>query len=249
MELSLSNKTVFISGSSSGIGYSIAESFIREGAKVFLNGRSLPKLIEASKNLNCEYIHADVSTIEGAKKVSQFFTDKGLSIDILICNAGSGASVPPGEESFDEWEKVFKNNFYVCTNLIEATKSLLQNDKSVILAISSICGQASLGAPLTYSASKAALNSYIKGTARVFGQKGIRVNAIAPGNILFKGSVWEKKLEKNFKIVSEMLEKEVSLKRLGQPEEVANLACFLCSEKSSFLTSQIIVLDGGQLRS
>ncbi len=106
-----------------------------------------------------------------------------------------------------------------------------------------------LGAPITYSVAKAALNSYVKSISKPLAKQGIRINAVAPGNIFFEGSVWEKKLDKNPDYVRKMLEEQVALHRFGRPEEIADFVTFLTSSRCTFATGEIFVIDGGQLRS
>jgi 3-oxoacyl-[acyl-carrier protein] reductase len=117
-----------------------------------------------------------------------------------------------------------------------------------IVCVSSICGLAALGAPVTYSAAKAALNATVRGLARPLAQKGIRINAVAPGNILFEGGTWARKLAENKAGVEDMLAREVPLRRLGKPDEIADVVGFLASPRAAFITGTVIVADGGQLR-
>jgi 3-oxoacyl-[acyl-carrier protein] reductase len=117
-----------------------------------------------------------------------------------------------------------------------------------VLCISSICGVQALGCPLGYAAAKAALNSFVQNAARPLAKHGIRVNALAPGNIIFPGSVWEEKSKHSPQAVAEMLQREVALNRLGQAEEVADFAAFLVSPRANFATGAVFVLDGGQIR-
>ena len=105
------------------------------------------------------------------------------------------------------------------------------------------------GAPVTYSVAKASLNAYVRNISKPLGKLSVRINAVAPGNILFNGSVWDKKLQENETLVKEMLKREVSMERLGKPEEIVNFVIFLSSPLSSFATGQIYVVDGGQVRS
>jgi 3-oxoacyl-[acyl-carrier protein] reductase len=119
---------------------------------------------------------------------------------------------------------------------------------SAIICISSICGLAALGAPVTYSAAKAALNATVKGLARPLAKEGIRINAVAPGNILFPGGTWDRKLQEDKDGVEAMLTREVALGRLGTPGEIAGLVTFLASPRAGFITGAIYVADGGQLR-
>lgn len=170
-------------------------------------------------------------------------------IDILVCSVGSGRSVPPGQENPAEWRRVLDINLASATNMVEAATDSLARYRGSIVCISSICGIETLGAPVTYSAAKAALNTYVRGIARPLGQYGIRINAIAPGNLIFEGSVWEKKLVENAAAVDEMLQCEVALRRLGKPEEIADFAVFLASPRAAFATGAVFVVDGGQARS
>src|SRR5690606_19972121 len=104
------------------------------------------------------------------------------------------------------------------------------------------------GAPVTYSAAKSALNAFVAGISRPLGAKGIRINAVAPGNIVFDGSVWQRKLREDAAAVEAMLVRDVPLRRLGTPEDVAELVLYLSSPRASFATGQIWTLDGGQVR-
>ena len=119
----------------------------------------------------------------------------------------------------------------------------------MVVCISSICGSEVIeDAPITYSVSKAALNAYVKVVSRSLGLDGIRINAIALGNIFFKGSLWERKLLEDKLGVENMLMKNVPMLRLGKAEEVANLVAYLVSSNAEFATGSIWTLDGGQTR-
>jgi 3-oxoacyl-[acyl-carrier protein] reductase len=172
-------------------------------------------------------------------------------VDILVCNAGSGASVPPGQETAAEWRRVFDLNLFAATNVIEAARPVMSRGSGdrAIVCVSSICGLAALGAPVTYSAAKAALNATVRGLARPLALEGIRVNAVAPGNIVFDGGTWARRIADNKAAVDEMLSREVSLRRMGKPEEIADVVAFLASPRAAFVTGTVIVADGGQLRS
>ena len=133
--------------------------------------------------------------------------------------------------------------------MVEAARASLARSNGSIVCVSSICGDEVIeGAPVTYSAAKAALNAYVRGIARPLGREGIRINAVAPGNILFDGSVWAEKLGDNPDGVQRMLDAETSLARLGTPDEVANTVLFVASASTAFATGSVWTLDGGQRR-
>lgn len=246
-------KSVLVTGSSKGIGRAIAEAFLAEGAEVAFNGRDddyLREVVAGQTLGKAIAVRGDVGKPDQARNVVDNVLAEFGKIDILICNVGSGRSVAPGTETHEEWIRVFETNLWTATNMVSACKSSLKATSGSIVCISSICGQEFVpGAPLTYSAAKSALNSYVRGISRPLGKMGIRINAIAPGNILFEGSVWQKKLYEDSDSVSRILCNEVSLGRLGSPLHVANLALWLSSSAASFCTGAILVADGGQVRS
>ena len=242
------NKIVFVTGSTRGIGLHIAKKFSLNGAKVFLNGRDQKFFKSAIEFIpDAQIIKGDLTNPATLKKVTDELKERVKNIDILVCNLGSGSSVKPGDENNDEWKRMFELNFFSAVNTIDHLKSQLIKRSGSILCISSICGNKVIdGAPLTYSCSKAALNAYVKCSANLFGEKGIRINAIAPGNILFEGSSWDKKIKQNKKLTDNILKNKVPLSRFGNPEEIADLACFLSSPKAAFVTGSIWDIDGGQ---
>ena len=250
MNLNLFEKTVIVTGSSRGIGKSIAKTLISEGCNVVINGRKNSDLKKAQNEIgnNVKTFAGDVSDPKICKSLVKFTVKTFGKLDFLVCNVGSGKSISPGKETQKEWQKMLEINLQSATNIIEASKIELSKTKGSILCISSIAGMNVLGAPIPYSVSKSALNTYVKCSARPLGEKNIRINAIAPGNIMFEGSVWEKKKKKNPSLVKKLLKNEVSLHRFGTPTDIANLAAFLSSPKSSFITGSIYVVDGGQIK-
>ena len=251
MDLRLKNKKVFISGSSRGIGLCIARKFIEEGANVVINARNKDELSIAASSLeNCNGVAGDVSTPNDALLTITKAAEILGGIDIIVCNAGSGSSVPPGQESYDEWQRVFAINFFTATNLIEASLNFLEKSHGCVVCVSSICGNETIpGAPVTYSVAKSALNTYVKSMSAPLASKGIRINSVAPGNISFDGSVWSKKMAQDPLAVKEMLKNNVPLKKFGSPDDVAHMVVWLSSDLSNFVTGTIVTTDGGQTRS
>lgn len=253
VQLQLQGKSVLVTGSSKGIGRAIAEAFLAEGAAVAFNGRKADELacvVAAQTRGKAIAIGGDVSMPDQACGVVERVLAAFGKLDVLVCNVGSGRSVPPGAENHEEWLRVFELNLWSATNMVEACRHALAASRGAIVCISSVCGQELVpGAPLTYSAAKAALNAYVRGIARPLGKDGVRINAIAPGNILFEGSVWQRKINENSELVEQMLGRDVALAKLGTPQDVTNLALWLASPLASFCTGSIFVVDGGQVRS
>jgi len=250
MNLNLKNKRALVTGSSHGIGLEIARCLTREGCLVAINGRSKQKLFGVSKLISRSFpIQGDVTNHKIAKKIVNKAVKNLGGIDILICNVGSGKSEKAGRESYSEWDRIFKKNFWSVVNIVRESQKFLIKSKGNIVCISSICGLEVIpGAPVTYSAAKSALNTYIKCMSHFFGKYGVRVNGIAPGNILFKNSIWEKKLKKQKNKTIKFLNENVPLKKFGSTHDVGDLVTYLVSEKSKFITGSIFTIDGGQTR-
>ena len=248
MGFDLAGRSALVTGSSRGLGRGIAEGLVAEGCRVAINGRDRKAVATVSSALhNSVSVPGDVSTSDGAAAVVADTIQALGSLDVLVCNVGGGRSVPPGEETLDEWQRVFALNLLSTTNMVQAARAALTASGGSIVCISSICGLETVrGAPVTYSAAKSALHAYVRGIAWPLGEEGVRINAIAVGNMLFDGSVWSELLANESETVTTMLKSKVRLGRLGVPAEVANLVAFLASDRSGFATGAIWTLDGGQ---
>ena len=188
----------------------------------------------------------DVSDLKQLYKINKQIK----KIDVLICNVGNGKSARPGKENLKDWKKSFKENFFSTINTIKSFEKKLIKSKGIIICISSICGLEFIkGAPITYSVSKSALNTFVRHYSKIIGPKGVKINAIAPGNILFEGSNWEKKLKKEKKILKKMISDEVSLNKFGSTKDINDIVNYLIDSNSNFANGSIFVLDGGQIRS
>lgn len=141
MQLDLTDKVALVTGSSKGIGWAIAQTLHEEGCHVALNGRNKADLTAATNQLDDSIgVLGDVTKpVEAQRIIAKVLRAFGR-LDILVCNVGSGRSVPPGNETADEWQRVFALNLWSTTNIVEAARDALAANNGVVVCISSICG-------------------------------------------------------------------------------------------------------------
>ncbi|MFA6939833.1 MAG: SDR family oxidoreductase [Clostridiaceae bacterium] len=244
--MELEGKIALITGSSRGIGRSIALGLAKEGASVIVNySKDMENSLITERKIiegggYCKSIKADVSSYIEAKSLIESIINKFGRIDILVNNAGVskvGLFIDTTEEDFDNILNTnLKGMYNTCHNSL---KYMLERKSGSIINISSIWGEAGASCEVLYSASKGGVNSFTRSLAKEIAGMGIRVNAIAPGVIDTSMNSFLNKDEK------QALIDEIPMGRFGETSDVSDLAVFLASEKSKYITGQIIKVDGG----
>ncbi|HEY0927045.1 SDR family oxidoreductase [Brevundimonas sp.] len=251
MELfDLTGKVAVITGSSKGIGKAIAERMAEHGAKVVISSRKAGPCDEVARALNEKHgegtaiaIPANIASKEELQRLVDETNATFGKIDILVCNAASNPYAGPmGGISDEQFEKIFHNNVLANHWLIQmVSPQMLERKDGAILVISSVGGlrgNALIGA---YNVSKAADMQLVRNLAVEFGSSNVRVNCIAPGLIQtdFARYLWE-----NEEVLKVTVEPN-PMKRIGQPDEIAGTAVYLCSKAAAYVTGQTLVVDGG----
>ena len=242
----LENKVAIITGGSRGIGYATVQAFLREGATVILAASSPASAQKAVDKLRLEFPEAtiggigpDLSNYEEVKAVFDQVIETYGKVNILVNNAGMADSTPFAKYTEDTFDKVIDLNVRAMYHTTRAIiDHMIERGNGVVLNTSSMVGQHGQPAGIAYPTSKFAVNGFTRSLARELGPKGIRVNAVAPG-------ITETDMMKAVpKAVIDPLIAEIPLRRLGQPEDIANAFVFLASDEASYITGNILSVDG-----
>jgi len=238
----LNDKICIITGGGRGIGKATVEKFIGEGGVVIIADfdESTGKSTADSLGDQCTFIKTDVSNSDSVKSlIKRVKADYG-SIDVIVNNAGILKDQTLEKMEEDQFDKVIQVNMrgvYLCTKF--AAEVMREQGSGVILNASSVVARFGNFGQTNYVAAKAGLEGMTKVWARELGKHGIRVNAVAPGFIQTEMTAGMPE-----KIITMMGDK-VPLKRWGQPEDVANLYCFLATDEASYISGAVLHIDGG----
>ena len=242
----LTGKTALIIGASRGIGKAIAELFADNGCHIaftYQHAESQAKeLLQElqSKGVKTIYIQSDASQYDAAHQVVQQVIDSLGKIDILVCNAGVTRDTLLMRMNEQQWDEVIDNNLKSVFNYCHAvTPHMMRQRSGCIIAMSSIVGIDGNPGQVNYSASKAAINGFIKSLAKELGARNIRANAIAPG---FIDTDMTQALPQSTR---DAIVQTIPLRRCGQAQDVAQVALFLASDMASYITGEVIQVDGG----
>jgi 3-oxoacyl-[acyl-carrier protein] reductase len=241
----LDGKVCLITGTSRGIGAQTAQRFAEEGAIVYANAVQEGCIDERSRQWEADYgttvvpVYFDVTDEKAAKQVIMKIRKEQGRLDVLVNNAGVMRDALIGMISHTLMEEVFSINVFATMNMLQLANRLMSVQKSgSIINLSSIVGVEGSAGQLVYSASKGAVIAMTKAAAKEMAPNNIRVNAVAPGNIntdMYR-SIGEERMKEQLQ--------HIKMGRLGTPEDVANAIVFLASDLSTYVTGQILGVDG-----
>ena len=241
----LNGKVAVVTGASRGIGRQIAISMAKEGAVVIVNyNGSAAKAEEVVKEIEAaggkaEAVQCNVSDFESCGRMMADVVSRYGRLDILVNNAGVSESTPFTEYTEETYDRVMDLNVKgIFTATRAASECMIAKGSGVILSTSSMVSISGQASGLAYPTSKFAVNGLTVSLARELGPRGIRVNAVAPG-------ITETDMMKAVpKEVMDPLVRQIPLRRLGKPEDIANAFVFLASEEASYITGVVLSVDG-----
>lgn len=242
----LKDKVAVVTGGSRGIGFATVEAFVKEGAKVVLCASRQETADKAIEQLKADYpdavaegIWPKLSKFEDVKNAFDQVVEKYGRIDILVNNAGMSESTPFAkytEETFDKVMDLNVKSVYNCSRA--ASEHMKEQGGGVILNTSSMVSIYGQPAGMAYPTSKFAVNGMTLSLARELGPSGIRVNAVAPG------ITYTDMMKAVPKEVIDPMIAQIPLRRIGQPEDIANAFVFLASDMASYITGVVLSVDG-----
>ena len=249
MDQLLQQKTAIVTGGNAGIGKAIAQKFVEQGAKVAILGTNSEKgeqvvqeIRAATQTDRVSFYQVDVALTEPVIQcVKKILEDFG-HVDILVNNAGITRDQLLMKMTEEDWDRVIDVNVKSCYNLCHAlVRPMMKARKGKIINMSSVVGLTGNAGQVNYAASKAAIIGFTKALAKELASRGICVNCIAPG---FIKTLMTEILNEAQK---EIILKDIPLGRMGNPEEIANVALFLASAWADYITGQVITVDGGMV--
>lgn len=242
------SKTALITGATRGIGKAIALELADQGYDIAINYRTANEELEKLKNeietkgVQCVLVYGDVSKFEDCENIVKNVTEKLEKIDVLVNNAGITRDTLLMRMKKEDFESVIDTNLVGTFNVTKNVIShMLKARYGRIINISSVVGVSGNAGQTNYAASKAGIIGFTKSLAKEVASRNILVNAVAPG-FIETGMTDVLKDE-----IKQDIEKNIPLKRIGTPQDVANVVKFLASEDSSYITGQVLHVDGGML--
>ena len=236
--------TVLITGSSRGLGAHIGELFEAHDNAVVYHRRNRNSTLKAKNIITADLLNKKELDVELLR-----IKNLGLDVQHLICNAGHSSYPRDDLSGLENIGKALAENVVVTSNAMHSTLQHHRETLKTITIIGSICGEEYIdGAPIEYGIAKSTLRALNKASAHYLSEMNIRCNMITPGNLMFEGSVWQRKLLADSSAVEAYLVDNVPGGKIGVPQDIYDALQFLISEKSNFLNGANIVLDGAQTR-
>lgn len=247
-KFSLAGRVAIVTGTSSGLGVTIATTLAEAGASVVLAARRIDRVVQLQEKLQADghramAVETDIADEDACKRLVQAAIDEFGHVDVLVNNAGRGAVVPAHKQPSDDFRSIIETNLMGTHWLSLAAAEVMPRGGSII-NISSIMATTTASTPqAAYAASKAGIQAITRELAQEWtGRRGIRVNAVAPG--FFTTEMTDEHGDRDH---LDALIRRIPADRLGSPEDLSGIVLYLASDASSYVTGQTVVVDGGFL--
>jgi 3-oxoacyl-[acyl-carrier protein] reductase len=249
VDLGIEGRVALVTGGTRGIGLAIARALAAEGARVAVAARTQADVERVGRELGGHGLAADLTTEAGCAHAVEENRDRMGPIAILVNNLGLRAGSSWDDTGAAELEQAMAGNLLPAARLSKAVLPEMERARwGRIVVVSSLFGREAGGAP-AYNAAKAAENSLVTSLGRAVAARGVTVNAVAPGSILFEGGSWWRRRRDDPSAIEQFVNRELPLGRFGTPEEVAAVVAFLCSAPAALVNAAVVAVDGGQGRS
>lgn len=257
MELGLRDRVAVVTGASRGLGRAIASALATEGCRLAICARGQDRLAEVARELGGDAgarvlpVALDVTAPDAARRLIQATVERFGGVDVLVSNVGGNRRKDFAETTDDDWRELLELNLLSGLRLArEAIPHLERSDAGSIVFVSSLYGREKGGEGLSlYNTTKSALISAAGVMALELAPRGVRVNTVAPGSILFPGGSWDRRFAVDPEGKAAFIASNLPLGRFGTPEEIAAAVAWVASPAASLVTGACLAVDGAQGRS